>query len=136
MEQAYILFGFAGRYAGATLVLPIEHNYALKGRTTEDDIIDKQEAYESRFSWLRELTYWTDDHGDFHYEVPYFGYAEDYGMLKSFLKERNITLEEFITNKKYVIIVDGDEYCVWDGMKKSGLINMNEIEEEVGGLAS
>ena len=49
------------------------------------------------------------------------------GMLKNFLKDRGISLKEFLTNKKYVIIVDGDEYCALDKLVHSGLFNRSEV---------
>lgn len=55
------------------------------------------------------------------------------GLLKSFLKNKGISLKEFLTNKKYVIIVDGDEYCLWDQYKRAGFINMDNIIEEYEG---
>lgn len=54
----------------------------------------------------------------------------DENILSPFLKNENISLKEFLTNKKYVVIVDGDEYCIWDSLKNSGLVNANEIEKE------
>ena len=51
------------------------------------------------------------------------------GRLKSFIQDHDITLEEFLTNEKYQIIVDGDEYCYFDEMIKSGLIDMKYIKE-------
>ena len=54
----------------------------------------------------------------------------DENILSSFLEENQISLEEFLTNKKYVVIVDGDEYCIWDSFKKSGLVDLNQIEKE------
>lgn len=51
------------------------------------------------------------------------------GKLKSFIRDHDITLEEFLTNEKYQIIVDGDEYCYFDEMIKSGLIDMKYIKE-------
>lgn len=61
-------------------------------------------------------------------EVSY-GYVDE-DILSPFLKAENISLKEFLTNKKYVVIVDGDEYCIWDSLKDSGLVNVNEIEKE------
>ena len=52
------------------------------------------------------------------------------GMLNGFLKSHNIGLREFLTNKKYVIVVDGDEYLEFDNMKDAGLINVDNIVEE------
>lgn len=51
------------------------------------------------------------------------------GRLKSFIRDHKISLEEFLTNEKYQIIVDGDEYCYFDEMIKSGLIDMKYIKE-------
>ena len=51
------------------------------------------------------------------------------GKLKSFIRDHEISLEEFLTNEKYQIIVDGDEYQYFDEMIKSGLIDMKYIKE-------
>lgn len=50
-----------------------------------------------------------------------YGGTDDY-LIEGWLKEYNVSLEEFLTNKRYVVICDGDEYCVWDHLKESGLI--------------
>ena len=59
----------------------------------------------------------------------YYGYVDE-DILTPFLEKENISLKEFLTNKRYVVIVDGDEYCIWESLKESGLVNMNEIERE------
>lgn len=51
------------------------------------------------------------------------------GLLKNFLKERGIRLKEFLTNKKYVVVIDGDEYCDFDKYLKAGLIDRDFITE-------
>lgn len=66
---------------------------------------------------------WEDDA-----KICYGSVDED--VLSPFLKNENISLKEFLTNKKYVVIVDGDEYCIWQDLKDSGLINIDEIEKE------
>lgn len=62
-------------------------------------------------------------------DTIYYG-SVDEDILTPFLKEENISLKEFLINKKYVVIVDGDEYCIWDSLKESGLVNIDEIEKE------
>ena len=52
------------------------------------------------------------------------------GVLSGFLKEHNISLKEFLTNKRYIVVIDGDEYCVWDSVKGTGLVDMSKIEYE------
>lgn len=66
------------------------------------------------------------------YDVPDIGSIdhESADVLKGFLNKANITLEEFLTNKKYIIVVDGDEYCTGDSLRYIGLINQDFIVEE------
>lgn len=51
-------------------------------------------------------------------------------LLEHFLAEEDISIEEFISNPKYIVVVDGDEYGVFNTMKKAGLINTEAIEKE------
>ena len=53
---------------------------------------------------------------------------ESSGMLRGFLKDNNISLEDFITKARYVVIVDNDNSCYFDGVLKSGLLDMEKIE--------
>lgn len=66
---------------------------------------------------------WSDD------DELFYGYVDE-DILTPFLNDHNISLREFLTNSKYVVIVDGDEYCIWDSIKEAGLVNMDEIEKE------
>ena len=65
-------------------------------------------------------------------EMPRIGMIDhqSMGMLKNFIKDNNISLKEFLTNKKYVIIVDGDEYETWETYKRSGMIDLDFIVSE------
>ncbi len=56
------------------------------------------------------------------------GCGVDDWQLFGWLKKYNISLKEFLTNKKYVVIQDGDEYCIWEDLIKCGLIDKNVIE--------
>lgn len=48
--------------------------------------------------------------------------------LFSWLGKYNISLKEFLTNKKYVVIQDGDEYWIWKDLINCGLIDKKVIE--------
>ena len=63
-------------------------------------------------------------------KLPEYMGTDDY-QLKCWLADNNISLEEFLTHDKYVIICDGDEYCIWSQMLQSGLINKKVFEEHV-----
>lgn len=52
----------------------------------------------------------------------------DNWQLFGWLGEHNINLKEFLTNKKYVVIQDGDEYCIWKDLIGCGLIDKKVIE--------
>lgn len=67
-------------------------------------------------------------------EVKKFVAPEDAGTdaypLHGWLNSHGITMKEFLTNKKYVIVQDGDEYRIWEDLIRSGLIDMNAIENK------
>jgi hypothetical protein len=46
------------------------------------------------------------------------GYTDDGGVIPY-----DVPLRDFILNKKYVVISDGDEYCVWNDFKRTPLFN-------------
>jgi hypothetical protein len=53
------------------------------------------------------------------------GYVDDWDVIPS-----NISLRDLILDKRYVIISDGDEYCIWSGFKKTPLFNQEEYPDE------
>lgn len=93
----------------------------------EDELIEYLMQKEEE--WDMEVNYWEDREGDWEYRVPYTGRV-DKNILSGFLEKENITLEEFLINKKYIVIQDGDEYCEFEKIKKTGLINLDAIDHE------
>ena len=55
---------------------------------------------------------------------PDYGYAEDSCLPTA------ISLKEFILNKKYVVIADGDEYCIWRDFQDTPLFNASAYERD------
>ncbi len=74
----------------------------------------------------------SDDGHRVEYEVPNIGTIAHQRActLKDFLAETVISLEEFLVNDRYIIVVDNDNTDSWDDYKKSGIINLNNIESE------
>ena len=105
-----------------------DSDYAERYGKTEDELNEWLEQKEKDWK-IDTIEYWEGDNGYFHFEKPYTGYVDE-NMLSGFLKKENISLEEYLTNKKYVVIQDGDEYCYWSDMKKAGLVNMDAIDHE------
>lgn len=92
------------------------------------DIVPECTHIELPEQWYYEFD--DDDNNDDEDHIFYGHVDED--ILTPFLKNNNVSLREFLTNSKYIVIVDGDEYCIWSNMKKSGLVNLREIEKEYG----
>lgn len=101
--------------------------YYQKYGKTEDELIEFLTRKEQ--DWNMEVDYWETSDGWWRYDKPFTGYVDE-NILGGFLKKENITLEEYLINKKYVVIQDGDEYCEYDNFKQSGLINLDIIDHE------
>ena len=93
---------------------------------SEDELIEF--LTEKEKLWNIEINYY-ERRGLWVYDKPYTGYVDE-DILTGFLQKENISLEEFLTNRKYIVICDGDEYCYWQDIKKCGLINMDAIDHE------
>lgn len=104
-----------------------DSEYCQKYGKTEDELAEYLMQKEK--DWNMEIEYWETSNGYWHYDRPCIGYVDE-DILSGFLKNEGITLEEYLINKKYIVIQDGDEYGYYDDMKKSGLINMDAIDHE------
>lgn len=85
--------------------------------------------------------YYLDENGDKHpakfdeenyLKMPNIGMIDHQsaGLLKNFLISHGIDLKEFLTNKKYIVVIDGDEYNTWGAIRETDLIDKSNIEEE------
>ena len=104
-----------------------DDEYFQKYGKTEDELVEYLTQKEK--DWGMEIDYWKSSSGYWHYDRPFTGYVDE-NILSGFLEKEGVTLEEYLTNKKYVVIQDGDEYCYWSDMKKTGLVNMDAIDHE------
>lgn len=94
---------------------------------TEDELVE--DLMQKEKEWNIEINYWKSSNGYWEFERPYTGYVDE-NILSGFLQKENISIEEFLLNKRYVVIQDGDEYCYWQDIKDTGLINMDMIDHE------
>ena len=51
------------------------------------------------------------------------------GLLRGFLEKKGIDLKEFLTNKRFLVVIDGDEYNDLNRYIKSGIIDMKFVQE-------
>ena len=110
-----------GRYPFRVLGTPEgKARYALAAHMSEniDEILEiMQEVYPEMKSIELPMDSYEKD-------VVVRGYCEDPAI------PYNIPLREFILNKKYVIISDGDEYATFGKFKRTPLFNKDEYPEE------
>ena len=116
-----------GRYPFRVLGTPEgKARYALaseRGQNADEVLAILQEVYPNMKSIKFPRSQWAS--GGIEY-----GYVEDCAI------PRDVSLRDFLLNKKYVIISDGDEYCIWSGFTKTSLFNkeayqkVNDEEDE------
>lgn len=104
-----------------------DDKYYQEHGKTESELVEY--LSQKQKDWGMEINYWESYSGWWGYDMPCVGYVDE-DILSGFLEDEEITLEEYLINKKYVVIQDGDEYCYWNDMKKSGLVNMDVIDHE------
>ena len=80
------------------------------------------------FKWPK-INYWGED-SDTLEEIDY-GTVDHQSIetLRRFIYSENISLEEFLLNKKYLIIIDGDEYNEFMGLVDSGLVSKTVFDK-------
>lgn len=103
-----------------------DNEYYQEYGKTEDELVEYLMKKEE--DWNMEISYYKFN-GYFCFDKPYTGYVDE-NILSGFLQKENITIEEFLINKRYVVIQDGDEYCYWSDIKDTGLINVDIIDHE------
>ena len=103
-----------------------DNEYYQEYGKTEDELVEYLMQKEK--DWGVEIHYW-ESNGYWCFKKPYTGYVDE-NILSGFLEKENISIEEFLLNKRYVVIQDGDEYCYWQDIKDTGLINMDIIDHE------
>lgn len=107
--------------------------YDEKGEYIPESIIH-YDYDNDRIFYIKDGHEWNVEKTELFHKVPYYGYVDHQssGLLEEFLKSENITLVDFLGNRKYVVVIDGDEYDDWGLFKYSGLINIANIEKEFG----
>lgn len=57
---------------------------------------------------------------------PVYGGTDDY-QIEGWLKSYNVSLEDFLTMRRYMVVCDGDEYREWYHILDSGLVDKSHI---------
>ena len=69
--------------------------------------------------WINQVYYGEVDH-------------QSSGLLNNALKKLGISLEQFLADSRYIVIIDGDEYQIFDKMFDCGLIGDSTVEKRIG----
>lgn len=93
--------------------------YAIACRIDTDDIENIVRKYVPEFS-----SFMFVDEDDYGYGR---GYTDDC-ILPGWLNSNNVSLEDFLTDSRYFVICDGDEYCIYHDMMKLGFIDSSVKE--------
>lgn len=58
------------------------------------------------------------------------GYVDhqSFGLLRHLMESHNVSVEDFIFNDKYIVIIDGDEYCVFDRLCNTPLWKESAVD--------
>lgn len=97
---------------------------------TKEDIENVETILHEIFDNIKEIKFSSSNNKDWgNGDYDQYGYAQNYGYFGETLKKKNISLKEFLTNNKYVVVVDGDEYQELVKLLDSELINTKEIQE-------
>lgn len=115
----YAIASYLGKYNGREY-----DDYDAIEEENEYFFTETSKALDKYFPDLEEIRFPKDDfyvNRETDCYQLYFGYVDhqSQNLLQDFLKEEGISLSEFLINKKYIVIIDGDEYCIYDTMKEA-----------------
>lgn len=98
------------------------------------DSIPGCSGFEFPWEWKRS---WSadSDNDDVKKSISY-GYVDNQslGVIWFYIKKRGIDPLDFVYDSHYIIVIDGDECCVWDGLEQARVIDTANIVEEYPGM--
>ena len=102
----------------------LRYTIASMGETHMDEIVSACKRHIPGFDHFKFPHSKWDDGGNV------LGYVDhqSFGLLRHTLNAHHISVEDFIFNDKYLVIIDGDEYRVFDRLRDSLLFTDEEID--------
>ena len=85
------------------------------------------------FQFERQISLWDEEEDS----EPCYGYVDHQSadLLAKFLNTKDVTLEDFVFNDRYIVVIDGDEYNILDDFINAGLLDENAVEDIVEALS-
>ena len=105
-------------------------------RNDEDKREEIIEAFKKVYPEIKEVVFPNDYYSE-NKDEYYYGSIDHQsdGIGNDFLKDYNISFYDFLSNPKYKVVIDGDEYDTWGDFKRSGIIRLEDIDFEYDGTA-
>lgn len=102
--------------------------YAIASNNTKEGVERIREICSRRIKGFRGFSFPHDDWA--HEDEDYYGYVDhqSHGLLEHVLEHYQISLEEFIFNDRYVIVIDGDETQYFTVLVEQDLFNKDVVE--------
>lgn len=111
----------------------LEQDYTTYEEVPYEDLIHNEnwnkEGYEDE-DYYEEICRSGRKQEEIWLDVPKFGSVDhqSVGLFQRFLEKYNITLEEYLIRKDIIVIIDGDEYYLFDTMADAGIVDKNAIQ--------
>ena len=104
--------------------------YAIASYGDEEHFKEIENLCVQHIENLKQIVLPKDYSSDSNEKETYYGWVDHQssGLLQHFLDKNNVTLEEFLFNDNYIVIIDGDEYHIFDTLFQTHLIDRNNIK--------
>ena len=111
--------------------------YGYEGKKTKE-VKEIHKLVKQKYPEIKKIKDWKDSHdwkGNPYKEYPSTSFTNDSGEdVFSFIKRKNLTMEDVIFNPAIVIFVDGDEYQQTYKLFDCGIISEDSIEDISSGI--
>lgn len=102
--------------------------YAIATYHTKDGVEKIKEICQRRILRFKGFDFPHDDWA--HEDEDYYGFVDhqSHGLLEHVLEHYHISLEDFIFNDRYVIVIDGDEIQYFNVLVEQDLFNRDVVQ--------
>lgn len=114
------------RYLFANMCPGIHNSKEERFCNTYDKIL---RAIQTKYPDVKEIKLPIRHNAETDKDFYYCGGDEDPSAYVELIIKRKLSLEEFIFNPKYFVVIDGDEYCNFANLIQIGAIDRNNVEE-------
>lgn len=124
-----------GRSPFRVLTTPNEKmEYAIASYDSYAKFKEIEEIMRRHVAEIKEIKMPTADRWHYNWRNPsdpnFYGSVDHESMdvLDNFLSEHNVSLEDFIFDRRYIVWIDGDEYDIKGQMIEAGIIDKEKFE--------